>query len=311
MIFALGALALAAIYVLHGGLLAKRWGVDPSRKTPAAWGLPGRKRAPGAIWAVLAGTAACLWPALWLYVYVFERHSTLAGALAVAGAAILGGVLAFAALFVCVRRGMDLAQAAGEELFPAATKAMYALGALAVLLFQGYTVRFALTDAAYDSVCTPVCALIWVLIAVMTASYRIAPSMCNERHMRPAAYGGAVYTGLLVLAAGFAAEYEGFDESPVMILLGIAAMVAFYVYPLCLAGDGVRGLVKSPLPKKKKAPDFLWTLLCAAAAALLGRYGGAWMLPASCAAGIAYLLLAVMTCTKWFYRIGRGFFARR
>lgn len=310
MIFAACALALIAAYALHGRWLAHRWGVDPGRKTPALLGAAGRRQKKRIGASVLVCTASCLWMGLCLYVYVCDMYGARTGALAVTGTALLSGVIAFAALFVCVRTGGDLAQAAGEELFPAAKKMMYAFGMLAMLLFFGFAARFIFTDTEFDGKIMLGCAVIWVVMAVMTASGRIAPAIRNERHMRPAAYGGAICTGVLTLAACVAAEGDEVIDSPIMIVLGMAAMLAFYVYSLCLAGDGVRGLLKSPMPKRKRIPNIFWTFLCAACGVMLGMYGGVWMLSVSCAAGAAYVLLAALTCTRWFYRIGRGLFSR-
>jgi len=309
--FAACAFALLAAYVLHGGWLAHRWGVDPGRKTPAALGLPGGKRRRSGGASALVSMASCLWMALCLYLYVWDLnpYKLPMGILAVVLCALACAALSFAALFVSVRTGDDLAQAAGQELFPAAKDALYILAALTALVLSGIIAAL-LTGNLKEYMMPAYGAIGWLSLSVMGASQRIAPVIGSEQHMKPAAYGSAVCVGVITLAICMAAEKTDFVESSWWTAAAIAIILIAFVYPACLAGDALRGLFKSPLPKKKRAPDWIWTPVCLAASAALGLLCGEWLLLCAVVSGSAYVLLAMATCTKWFYRIGRGLFSR-
>lgn len=305
-IFAACAFAIAMIYMLHGGWVAGRWGVDPSRRMPED--MAGKKRRLGAgVWAAV-GMVSCLWMALILYSYVWDLYDVLAGALAVIGTALACGVLAFAALFVCVRTGMDLAQAAGEELFEKAKPILYIAAAITGISLSGVTVMLVKNPEAY--MLPAYGAAGWLALGVMTASQRVAPVIRRETHMQPAAYGSMVCVGMITLVLCVAEERMDFAEMPMRAAVGTGMTMVALMYPACLAGDAIRGLLKSPLPKKKKTPDWVWTPVCMAVSAAVGLLCGEWVLAASVAAGCVYVLLTAAACTKWFYRIGRGLFSR-
>jgi len=301
---------LCAAYALHGSWLAHRWGVDPGRKTPAFLGVPGRRRARGIGVTILVCMASCLWMALCLYLYVWDLnpYKLTMGILAVVLCALACAALSFAALFVSVRTGDDLAQAAGDELFPAAKDILYILTVLTALALSGIIAAL-LTGNLKEYMMPAYGAVGWLALSVMTASQRIAPGIRSEKHMKPAAYGSAVCVGVITLALCAAVETD-FVESPWWTAATIAMILIAFVYPACLAGDALRGLLKSPLPKKKKAPDWLWTPVCLAASVALGLFCGDWLLMVAVLAGAAYVLLAASACTRWFYRIGRGLFSR-
>ena len=317
MIPVIGACVLAAAYALHGGWLAKRWGVDPTRKTPAALGMPGHGRRRGAAAPILGCIAAGLLLAIWLYLVVWDAlvddgYGDITGVGTVALCAVLCAWCGFAALFACVRKDADLPQIAGEELFPAAGKMLYALTVLAMIALSGCTIMLSFTDERGSGYLMGILygAAGWIALCIASASQRVAPAMGSEQQMKGASYGSAIVTGLLAIAWCSAEMLGATGESLVWGVSSIAMLLAGWLYPACLGADAIRGLLKSPLPKKKKVPDILWTLLCVAAAFALGYVGGEWLLILSYCASAAYVLLAVIVCMKWFKHIGRGFFSR-
>ncbi|MDO4741749.1 MAG: hypothetical protein Q4A66_13860 [Eubacteriales bacterium] len=308
--------ALLAAYALHGGTLSRKWGVDPSRQTPAL--LRGRRGgAAGFVYAAL-----CAAELLWLHVSGFIGLDAALSAAALVLCVALLGALGFASLFVSVRHeGADMAQIAGEELFPGAKKAVYALAAAAFVpaaaaLMQmyleadwvmrmpqaGYPLFFAAQFAAL-SAWYPAC--------------RIAPGVRSEKSMQRIAYGGAVLGALLLLAAG-----EGVGLLPYLpenletsvVMLGASALTLLPVI-VCvrLGGGALRALtLRETILKRgrKKAPAWAFDLLSAALTALLVCAGGGWVFVPAVLCCAALALMCAALCVLWLRRIGRGPFQR-
>ena len=307
---------LCAAYALHGGWLAQRWGVDPSRRTRASLDVPGKGYKGGAglfaIGYVITGflgavlmTGSMLQCAGWQTAAVIFIWSTA-----------LCGVLAFAALFSCVRCGKSLPEIAGEELFPAAKKIMYVLAVLLSASAIGVVVRCftgSLGSQFGDVWIFISGGIFWLAVSALIPSQMIAPRIRSEKNMRRASYGAAVCLGVMVLALDTADRSRLLPQLsafPPVIWMIILWYFLVGVMMLCLGCDAIAGMLKSELPKKKRVPGFVWAMLCAAMGIVLGFIDTRWLLILSCTAGAAYVLLAVVTCAKWINRIGRGFFSR-
>ena len=304
-VFALGTLALAAAYVLIGGWLAARWGVDPSRETPGANARPsGARRVPGAL-AVIGHAAIHLWMAFWMFVGLREWMGETVGTVISVLGVSLCGALSFAALFVSVRHETDLARVAEEELFPAAGKLMYALEALTVIPFSGLPVTGKLLFVDHRVFCLTVCG-VWLAVGMMSASVQLAKAVGSERHMRPATYGSAACAGILWLGA-FAAK----PDDRVVTVAALALWAVVWLTAVSLGGHALCGLLQSERPGKKRVPRLVFTLMSAAAGLAIGVLAGEYALLLCGAAGAAWALLAVAVCARWLERIGRGLFLRR
>lgn len=301
---ALGALALAAAYALHGGWLAARWGVDPSRRTPGALTrLSGTRRMPGVL-AVIGHAAMHLWMACWTLGYARTWLGETAGTAFALLGVILCGALSFAALFVSVRHETDLAQVAAQELFPAAGRLLCALEALTVLPFSGLLMTGKLLFVEPWMFCLCVFG-IWPAVGMMSASAFLAPTVSSERHMRPVTYGSAVCAGLLGLGV-FAAQ----PDDRIVAAAGLALWAVIWLMSAALGTHGACGLLGSGRPGKRRVPRLLLALPCAAASLALGLWGGQYALLLCGAAGAACALMAALICARWFARIGRGLFSR-
>lgn len=304
MVFALGALALAAADLLIGGWLSARWGVDPSRGTPGANArFSGARRVPG-ILPVIGHAAIDLWMAFWMFAGFREWMGEAVGTVISVLGVSLCGALSFAALFVSVRHETDLARIAEEELFPAAGKLMHALEALTVIPFSGLLITGKLLFVDHRVFCLTVCG-VWLAVGMMSASVQLAKAVGSERHIRPVTYGSAACAGILSLGV-LAAKPD--DRIVTVAVLALWAVI--WLTAVGLGGHAICGLLESDRPGKKRVPRLICTLLSAAAGLALGVWGGEYALLLCGAAGAAWVLLAVAVCVRWLERIGRGFFSR-
>ena len=307
---------LCAAYALHGGWLAQKWGIDPSRRTRASLDVRGRRHRGGAgVYAVGYGMSSFL-GALLMVGSMMDCAGWLTTAVIFVWSTALCGTLSFAALFAGVRCAKGLPEIAGEELFPAAKKIMHALALLFSAAEMGLVANSFVGSlgSQVDAACVFASgAVLWLALSAMIPAQLIAPRIRSERTMRRASYGGAVCLGVIVLALDTA------DRSRLLLQLSAFPLVIWMiilwyflvgVMMLCLVYDAIVGMLKSELPKKKRVPVFVWVMLCAAMGIALGFIDVQRLLILSCAAGTAYVLLAVVTCTKWFNRIGRGLFSR-
>lgn len=307
---------LCAAYALHGGWLAQKWGIDPSRKMQAFLDARGKKRRGGAgLFVVGYGMASFLGASLmvssmmdcagWITIAVIFIWSTT-----------LCGTLGFAALFASVRCAKGLPEIAGEELFPAAKKIMHALALLLTVGGMGLVVNCFVGSigSQVDTACVFASgAVLWLALSAMVPAQLIAPRIRSERTMRRASYGGAVRLGVIVLALDTADRSRLLPQLsafPLVIWMIILWYFLVGVMMLCLGYDAIVGMLKSELPKKKRVPDFIWVMMCAAMGIALGFIDVQRLLILSGTAGAAYVLMAVATCIKWFNRIGRGLFSR-
>lgn len=300
---------LCAAYALHGGHLAQRWGVDPSRRAPGTMAyMPFRRRVFAGLFAlemliVLLVLMACVFGfACNLY---GETVGVVIGMLYV----VACGAMGFAVLFVCVRTDMDLAHLAEEELFEDAKDLMYFLEIVTVVSLIGMMMKAAYLIMSVENFLVWG-SVVWLVLFVMGISHRLAGMIHNEQQIRPITYGGAVSLGVLAMACYTAWEkMKTLAESPAAGVLIITFLICSILIPIQLGGDAIRGLLKSDLPKKNKTPDFVWTLLSAVLGAATVLVHDRWTIFVSLAAGGCYVLLVIIICIRWFYRIGRGLFS--
>jgi len=301
---------LCAAYALHGGWLAQRWGIDPSRRTKEPLFCKSAGKRVFAWLFVLELLIVLL--AFMVCVFGFACHlygdtaGTAMGILYV----VLSAAMGFAVLFVCVRTNMDLAHLAKDELFEDAKDLMCFLEILIASSLTGAMIKIAyLTmNAEHFLVWGSVA---WVVMFVMGISHHMAGMIGNERYIQPIAYGGAVSLGVLAMAVNTVSErMKALAELPAGGVLLIIFLICSILIPIQLGGDAIRGLLKSELPKKKKVPDLVWTMVSAMLGIAMTFVPKVWMLTISLLAGGCYVLLAVVTCAKWFNRIGRGLFSR-
>ncbi|MBE5798906.1 MAG: hypothetical protein E7321_03030 [Clostridiales bacterium] len=307
---------LCAAYALHGGWLAQRWGIDPSRKTQASLDARGKRHSGGTGLFVVGYGMASFLGALLMLGSMMDCAGWLTTAVIFVWSTALCGTLSFAALFASVRCAKGLPEIAGEELFPAAKKIMHALALLLTVTEMGLVVNSFVgsLSSQVDTACIFASgAVLWLALSAMVPAQLIAPRIRSERTMRRASYGGAVCLGMIVLALDTADRSRLLPQLsafPLVIWMIILWYFLVGVMMLCLGYDAIVGMLKSELPKKKRAPGFVWVMLCAAMGIALGFIDTQWLLILSCTAGAAYVLLAVIACAKWFNRIGRGLFSR-
>ena len=302
---------LCAAYALHGGWLAQRWGVDPSRRTKES---PCRKSAGKHVfvWLFVLELMIVLL-AFMVCVFGFACHlygdavGTAMGILYV----VLCSAMGFAVLFVCVRTNMDLAHLAKDELFEDTKDLICFLEIVIAASLAGSMMKMAyLTISAEHFLVWG--SVAWLVMFMMGISHRMADIISNERYIQPIAYGGVVSLGVLAMAGHTAWErMKALAELPAAGgVLIITFLICSILLPIQLGGDAIRGLLRSELPKKKKAPDLVWTTVSAMLGIAMAFVPKVWMLTISLLAGACYVLLTTITCTKWFYRMGRGLFSR-
>lgn len=307
---------LCAAYALHGGWLAQRWGVDPSRKTPTTLEAQSKRHRGGAGLFVIGYVITGFLGSALITGAMMDCEGWWTAA-ALFAWSVACGTLGFAALFASVRSAKSVPKIAEEELFPGAKRIMYALELILTASAAGFVVvqcfagdgEWQLSNAYVFAIGS----VFWLAVSAMIPSQMIAPRIRSERSMQRASYGGAVYLGIMVLALDSADRSRIVPQLtafPLLIWMILLWYFLVVLMMLCLGCDSVKGLLESELPRRRRMPDFAWALLCTAAGIGLGLADGTWLTIVLVTAGAVYVLLAVITCTKWFYRMGRGLFSR-
>ena len=301
---ALCACALAARY-------AHAWGVDEGRATPAGeYG-----RACGGV-RLLAGLLAALAAPVLL---AAEHAPGLYPALGLCGGlALIGGTAAYAAAFVCTRRGgVRLSKVAGEELGGAAGRVMellafFACTALGALMLREGAAACGLMPArqAQPLACASLLGAAAGLAAYLCGGY--GAHIRSEGELAPLCMGGAGIAALLCAAlhtakatgaAALLAPHAPLLGGVFALLCVVSALMCLHGAARALEGTFAR---ESVIRRTKKAPFALWMALslgCMAALALspvlpLAQVAGAL--------GGIYTLCTLALCALWLRRVGRG-----
>lgn len=169
---------MCAAYALLGGWLERAFGVDASRMTPA---VERARRRGGGLLSVLY-LLACAALGLLLGMAAAQRLGRAALAGIVASGVLIAAPMSFALLFVSVRHeGKGMGAAAEALLGPAAG---YAMRALMVLAAAGLILGVRRPALAFAALLLP--QTFWLTEV-------LAPRIRSEAHMRPIAFGGAMF----------------------------------------------------------------------------------------------------------------------
>jgi len=311
------------IYGAIGNRLDRVWGVDPSRMTPG-YESGKQKNAVLLLARDLLVYAAFLLPQMNAASFGFVPESSMLYALAIVGALIcLGGVISYAALFVSLRHaGEGMGAVIDEEIGTAAGKAFQFVSLLFALAVSAVCMRYFLVLAPFaglEAEALPAscrCAVMLGLFALMP-SVLSAARLGNEAEGKPLCMGGVLIAGLfsvLLLSGGGVSALAmrmGVGFQPALLMEKLTASVSYLcalIVSVRLAVFALRSLMKRPLPRRKKLPEWLGAAPYAvvlASCACLAFVHAKWLYGFAACAGMGIAAVSFGACALWFARIGR------